>query len=162
MGQLRSIRIFVVGDVKVPGGYTVSGLARMTNALFLAGGITKIGSLRQVQLRRAGKTVNTLDLYDLLLRGDTRKDMQLRANDVVFIPSAETQVGIDGEVRRPAIYELRSERTVGELIDLAGGMLPTADATTVQLERVSSRGTRSIETLDVDRQADRGYGGGSG
>jgi len=154
MGELRSIRIFVVGDVKVPGGYTVSGLARMTNALFLAGGITKIGSLRQVQLRRDGKTVNTLDLYDLLLRGDTGKDMQLRANDVVFIPSARTQVGIDGEIRRPAIYELRSERTVGEVIELAGGMLPTADATTVRLERVSSRGTRSIETLDVDQQAD--------
>jgi len=154
MGQLRSIRIFVVGDVKVPGGYTVSGLARMTNALFLAGGITKIGSLRQVQLRRAGKTVKTLDLYELLLRGDTRNDMQLRANDVVFIPSATTMVGIDGEVRRPAIYELRSERTVGELIDLAGGLLPTADATIVQLERVSRRGMRSIETLDVEQQAD--------
>jgi len=154
MGQLRSIRIFVVGDVKVPGGYTVSGLARMTNALFLAGGITKIGSLRQVQLRRDGKTIKTLDLYELLLRGDTRNDLQLRANDVVFIPSVKSMAGIDGEVRRPAIYELRHERTVEELIALAGGLLPTADATAVQLERVSRRGTRSIETLDVERKSD--------
>lgn len=154
MGRLRSVKIFVVGDVKRPGGYTVSGLARMTNALFLAGGITRIGSLRKVQLRRDGKTIETLDLYDLLLRGDTRNDTQLRANDVVFIPPARSLIGIGGEVRRPAIYELQSERTVGELIVLAGGLLPTADATNVRLERVSSRGTRSVETLDVESKAD--------
>ncbi len=154
MGRLRSIRVFVVGDVKTPGGYTVSGLARMTNALFMAGGISQIGSLRQVQLRRDGKTVSTLDLYALLLQGDTRHDMQLRANDVVFVPPAQTMVGIDGDIRRPAIYELRTESTVGELIALAGGLLPTADATTVQLGRVSRRGSRSIETLDVEREAD--------
>ena len=154
MGRLRSIRIFVVGDVKQPGGYTVSGLARMTNALFLAGGITKIGSLRQVQLRRAGKTVNTLDIYALLLQGDTRKDAQLRADDVVFVPPARTMVGMDGEIRRPAIYELRTERTVGDLIELAGSLLPTADATMVQLERINNHGTRSIETLDIEHPAD--------
>lgn len=154
MGRLRSIRVFVVGDVKRPGGYTVSGLARMTNALFLSGGITRIGSLRRVQLRRGGKTVSTLDLYGLLLRGDTSNDLQLRANDVVFIPPASKMVGVDGEVGRPAIYELRKERTVGDVIELAGGLLPTADSTVVRLERVKSRGTRRIETLDIERPED--------
>jgi len=155
MGRLRSVRIFVVGDVKFPGGYTVSGLARMTNALFLAGGITRIGSLRQVELRRNGETVSTLDLYELLLRGDTRNDRQLRANDVVFVPPAKSMVGVDGEIRRPAIYELKSERNVGDLIELAGGLLPTGDATAVQLESVSGRGTRSVETLDLEERPDR-------
>jgi len=149
LGQLRSIRVFVVGDVKRPGGFTVSSLARITNALFYAGGITEIGSLRRVQLKRDGRLVKTLDLYDLLLRGDTTNDAQLRANDVVFVPPAEVQVAIDGEIRRPAIYELKTERTLTDVVKLAGGLSPTADATTVQLRRVNRSGTREIETLDV-------------
>ena len=106
MGALRSIRVFVVGDVKRPGAYTMSSLARITNALFYAGGITEIGSLRRVQLKRGGNLVETLDLYDLLLNGDTSDDAQLRSDDVVFIPPVRTLVGIGGEVSRPAIYEL--------------------------------------------------------
>lgn len=149
MGALRSIRVFVVGDVKRPGAYTMSSLARITNALFFAGGITEIGSLRRVQLKRAGQLVRTLDLYDLLLNGNSQNDAQLRSDDVVFIPPAEKMVGIDGEIKRPAIYELKTENTVAELIDLAGGKLPTADATMAQLMRVSERGIRSIETLNL-------------
>jgi polysaccharide export outer membrane protein len=149
MGQLRSMRVFVVGDVKRPGAYTMSSLARITNALFYAGGITEIGSLREIQLKRNGELVSTLDLYQLLLNGNAKNDAQLRSDDVVFIPPAKKMVGIDGEVKRPAIYELRSENTVAQLIELAGGKLPTADATTVQLMRVSERGSRSIETLSL-------------
>lgn len=149
MGELRSIRVFVVGDVKRPGAYTMTSLARITNALFYAGGITEIGSLRGVQLKRNGQLVKTLDLYELLLNGNSRNDAQLRSDDVVFVPPVETMVGIDGEVKRPAIYELRSEKTVAELVRLAGGKLPTADATSVQLVRVSERGSRSIETLSL-------------
>lgn len=149
LGRLRSIRIFVVGDVKRPGAFTVSSLARITNALFYAGGITEIGSLRRVQLKRDGRLVNTLDLYDLLLRGDSSNDAQLRANDVVFVPPVEFQVAIDGEIKRPAIYELKKERTLNEVIKLAGGLTASADATTVQLKRVNQRGMRDIETLNV-------------
>jgi protein involved in polysaccharide export with SLBB domain len=149
LGELRSIRVFVVGDVKRPGAFTVSSLARITNALFYAGGITEIGSLRRIQLKRDGELVETLDLYDLLLRGDTRNDAQLRANDVVFVPPVEFQVAIDGEIKRPAIYELRTERTLEQVVRLAGGLSAAADATAVQLKRVSQRGTREIETLDV-------------
>ncbi|MBT8444398.1 MAG: SLBB domain-containing protein, partial [Gammaproteobacteria bacterium] len=149
MGQLRSIRIFVVGDVKTPGAYTVSSLARITNGLFYAGGITEIGSLRRVQLKRGGQLVKTLDLYELLLRGDTRNDAQLRADDVIFVPPVDFQVAIDGEVKRPAIYELKKERTLRQVIDLSGGMSPTADATSIQLRRVHQNGTRDIETIDM-------------
>ncbi len=155
MGELRSIRVFVVGDVKRPGAYTMSSLARITNALFYAGGITKVGSLRAVQLKRNGKLVKTLDLYQLLLKGNTQNDAQLRSDDVVFIPPVQKMVGIDGEIKRPAIYEIRSENSVAELIDLAGGKLPTADATVVQLMRVNERGARSIETLNLFEQEDR-------
>jgi protein involved in polysaccharide export with SLBB domain len=155
MGELRSIRVFVVGDVKRPGAYTMSSLARITNALFYAGGITEIGSLRAIQLKRNGKLVNTLDLYDLLLKGNSQNDAQLRSDDVVFIPTVKKMVGIDGEVKRPAIYELRTENTVAELINLAGGKLPTADATMVQLMRVNERGSRSIETLNLVEQEGR-------
>lgn len=149
MGQLRSIRIFVVGDVKRPGAYTVSSLARITNGLFYAGGITEIGSLRRVQLKRGGQLVTTLDLYDLLLQGDTRNDAQLRADDVVFVPPVDIQVAIDGEVKRPAIYELKKGRSLKRVLELAGGLSPTADVTSIQLKRVSQKGTRDIETVDL-------------
>jgi len=157
MGALRSIRVFVVGDVKRPGAYTMSSLARITNALFYAGGITEVGSLRHVQLKRSGQLIKTLDLYDLLLRGDTNNDAQLRADDVVFIPPVKTMVGIDGEINRPAIYELRSERTVTELINLAGGLLPTADSTSLEMQRVNQRGTRSVETIDLMEPAEQQF-----
>jgi polysaccharide export outer membrane protein len=149
LGKLRSIRIFVVGDVKRPGAFTVSSLARMTNALFYAGGITEIGSLRNVQLKRDGKLIKKLDLYDLLLKGDTSNDAQLRANDVVFVPPVNFQVAIDGEIKRPAIYEIKKERTFEQVVSLAGGLLPTADATSVQLKRVNRQGMREIETLNA-------------
>ncbi len=96
IGELRSIRVFVLGDAQVPGSYTVSGLSTITNALFVSGGVKKIGSLRNIQLKRAGRTVTTLDLYDLLLRGDTSADARLLPGDVIFVPP----VGTDSRSRR--------------------------------------------------------------
>jgi protein involved in polysaccharide export with SLBB domain len=116
LGELRSIRVFVLGDVAQPGSYTVSGLATMTNALLVSGGVKEIGSLRRIALLRNGETVTTLDLYDLLLRGDTRGDARLQAGDVIFVPPIGATVAVDGEVRRPAVYEVRGEQSVGELI----------------------------------------------
>jgi polysaccharide biosynthesis/export protein len=148
IGELRSIRVFVLGDAETPGSYTVSGLSTITNALFVSGGVKKIGSLRNIQLKRDGRTVTTLDLYDLLLRGDTRADVRLLPGDVIFIPPIGTAVGLAGEVRRPAIYELRSESTAAELLALGGGLLPEADPALATLERVTDQ--RSKVTIDVD------------
>ncbi|MBL8270588.1 polysaccharide biosynthesis/export family protein, partial [Steroidobacter sp.] len=120
MGELRSIRIFVLGDAETPGSYTVSGLSTITNALFVSGGVKPIGSLRNIQLKRAGRTVTTLDLYDLLLKGDTTADARLLPGDVIFIPPVGATVGIAGEVRRPAIYELKQETSAADLLQLAG------------------------------------------
>jgi len=138
MGRLRSIRVFVLGDVFRPGSYTVSGLSTLTNALFASGGVQKIGSLRRVQLKRGGETIQTLDLYDLLIRGDTSDDVRLMPGDVIFVPTVGSLVGVAGEVLRPAIYEMNGMMTVRQLIDLAGGMRPTADAELIQLDRIEA------------------------
>jgi protein involved in polysaccharide export with SLBB domain len=93
----------------------------MTAALFASGGVKPIGSLRNVQLKRQGVVIRTLDLYDLLLKGDTGNDAKLLPGDVIFIPPVSATVAIDGEVRRPAIYELKGNHSVADLIELAGG-----------------------------------------
>jgi protein involved in polysaccharide export with SLBB domain len=151
MGELRSIRVFVLGDAETPGSYTVSGLSTITNALFVSGGVKKIGSLRNVQLKRAGRTVLTLDLYDLLIHGDTSKDARLLPGDVIFVPPVGAMVGLAGEVRRPAIYELKNETTAAELVQLGGGLLPEADPVIATLERVNAQ--RQRVTLDVNLSA---------
>jgi polysaccharide export outer membrane protein len=148
MGELRSIRVFVLGDAETPGSYTVSGLSTMTNALFSSGGVKKIGSLRNIQLKRAGRTVSTLDLYDLLLNGDTSADMRLLPGDVIFVPPVGATVGLAGEVRRPAIYELRNETTAAQLLQLGGGLMPDADPALATLERVNEQRQRT--TIDVN------------
>jgi protein involved in polysaccharide export with SLBB domain len=149
LGELRSIRVFVLGDVVNPGSYTVSGLATMTGGLFAGGGVKPIGSLRNVALRRDGNTVATLDLYDLLLRGDTRNDVRLQPGDAIFVPPIGATVSVDGEVRRPAVYEIKNERSVEELLALAGGLNPNASRGAVKLERVvPNRGT-TVQDIDV-------------
>jgi polysaccharide biosynthesis/export protein len=107
IGALRSIRIFVLGEAERPGSYTVSGLSTMTNALFASGGVKPIGSLRNIQLKRGGQVITRLDLYDLLLNGDTSNDVRLLPGDVIFIPPVGITVGVAGEVHRPAIYEVQ-------------------------------------------------------
>lgn len=148
MGALRSIRVFVLGEVTRSGSYTVSSLSTMTNALFVSGGVKPIGSLRNIQLKRNGKIITRLDLYDLLLRGDTSEDRRLQPGDVIFVPPIGQTAGIAGEVRRPAIYELRGENTVRQLIEIAGGLLPTAVPEISQLERIDPKG--NITLLDLD------------
>jgi polysaccharide export outer membrane protein len=153
-GELRSIRVFVVGDAETPGSYTVSGLSTITNALFVSGGVKKIGSLRNIELKRNGQTVTRFDLYDLLLRGDTRADARLLAGDVILIPPVGATVGLGGEVRRPAIYELKDETTAADLLRVGGGLMPTADPSIATLERVNAQ--RQRITVDVNLAAAEG------
>jgi len=149
MGDLRTIRVFVLGEAERPGSYIVSGLSTMTNALFVSGGVKKIGSLRRVQLKRDGRLVSELDLYQLLLHGDTSGDRRLMPGDVIFIPPVGATVSVNGEVRRPAIYEILKERFVGDVLKLAGGLTPEADSTFVHLERITPGRQRVIRDVDL-------------
>jgi polysaccharide biosynthesis/export protein len=149
MGDLRSIRVFVLGEAQKPGSYTVSGLSTMTNALFVSGGVKELGSLRNIQLKRNGKLVSVLDLYDLLLHGDTSADRQLMPGDVIFIPPIGDTVSVFGAVRRPAIYELKSEKTVEQVVELAGGLKPDADGKLAQLERIQASHLREMVNVDL-------------
>jgi protein involved in polysaccharide export with SLBB domain len=148
MGETRTINIFVLGGAKYPGSYTVSGLATVTTALFAAGGVQSIGSLRSVQVKRQGTTVRTFDLYDLLLRGDSSNDIKLLAGDVVFIPPVGATVAIDGEVLRPAIYELKNKDTIADLVGMGGGFTPDADDSNAALIRVDAQRQRVV--MDVN------------
>lgn len=149
MGELRSIRVFVLGDAERPGSYTVSSLSTITNALFASGGIKPIGSLRNIEHKRNGQLVSRLDLYDLLLRGDTRDDARLQPGDVIFIPPVGPQAGVDGEVRRPGVYELRGPTTADELVGLAGGLASSAFPQAALLSRINEDHERIIEDLDL-------------
>jgi protein involved in polysaccharide export with SLBB domain len=155
MGDLRSIRVFVLGEAEKPGSYTVSGLSTMTNALFVSGGVKKIGSLRNIQLKRDGRLVSTLDLYDLLLHGDTSGDHQLKPGDVIFIPPLGPTVAVEGAVRRPAIYELNAQTSVEQAIDLAGGLTADADRNIGQLERILQSRLRQMRNVDLSSSEGR-------
>jgi protein involved in polysaccharide export with SLBB domain len=149
MGDTRSIRVFVVGEAKYPGSYTVSGLSTITSALYAAGGAKVAGSLRTIQLKRNGALVRQLDLYDLLIRGNTTDDAKLLQGDVIHIPAVGPTVGIDGEVRRPAIYEIRNESTVADLLRLAGGLTPEADRSNGMLTRIDANQHRVVVRVDL-------------
>lgn len=150
MGQLRSIRVFVLGEAYMPGSYVISPLSTITNALVLSGGVSELGSLRNIQLKRQGKLIDTLDLYDLLLKGDTSNDAQLQSGDVVFIPPVGATVGIKGEVRRPAFYELKGNEVVSNIVSYAGGMLSSAYPESATLERINSRGERTLLNVNLN------------
>lgn len=156
IGDLRSIRVFVLGEAETPGSYTVSGLSTITNALFVSGGVKSIGSLRNIELKRAGRTVMNLDLYDLLLKGDTSSDVRLLPGDVIFIPPVGSTVSLAGEVRRPAIYELKNETTAAQLLELGGGLLPDADPTLATLDRINEQRQRTTLNLNLSAAAGRG------
>lgn len=149
MGDIRAVQVFVLGEVTQPGSYTVSGLATMTSGLYAAGGVTEIGSLRNVQLKRRGVLVRQLDLYDLLIRGDSRDDAKLQSGDVIFVPPVGATVAVDGEVRRPAIYEVSGDADAGDVVALAGGLTPEADARTAYLTRIDEQQRRVVVNIDL-------------
>ncbi len=149
LGQLRSIQIFVVGEARQPGSYTVSSLSTLLNALFASGGPLPQGSLRRIELRRGNQTVVTFDLYDLLLHGDKSKDVPLLSGDVVFLPPVGAQVAVLGSVNTAAVYELRDETTVAQLLQLAGGRTNTAAGDVVRIDRISDHLQRSVVNVDL-------------
>ena len=144
MGEVRSIRVFVLGEARIPGSYTISGLGTITSALFAAGGVKTIGSLRNIELKRQGALVQRFDLYDLLLRGDNSDDEKLLPGDVIFIPPVGATVGVTGEVRRPAIYESRQGDSVADIIKLAGGLTPEADSSKATMTRIDAGARRIV------------------
>lgn len=148
LGELRSIRVFVLGEAYKPGSYTVSSLSTMTNALFVSGGINDIGSLRNIQLKRNGQLITTLDLYDLLQNGDTSGDARLQPGDVIHIPPVGKTVSVDGEVNRPAIYEMKGDNSLKRVIQLAGGLSSKADPNMVSITRNSASGFSTV--LDIN------------
>src|SRR5882757_1447839 len=153
MGETRTIRVFVLGDAQRPGSYTISGLGTISSALFAAGGVQPIGSLRNVQLKRRGELVRRLDLYDMLIRGDTTDDAKLLPDDVIFVPPIGPTVSVDGEVHRPAIYEIRNEGSLADVVQLPGGFTPEADTAKVALTRIDAGLQRVVLQVDLSGAA---------
>jgi protein involved in polysaccharide export with SLBB domain len=149
MGKLRQIRIFVFGEVLKPGGYTTTSLATLLNAIYLAGGITDNGSLRKIQIIRNNKEYSNYDLYDLLLKGDNHGDLKLMSGDVVYVPVTGPRATITGEIRRPAIYELKADETITQLMALAGGASSTAYLQSISVDRVDKNDYRLLKDINI-------------
>jgi polysaccharide biosynthesis/export protein len=155
MGPLRSMRVYVVGNAHKPGSYTVSSLSTLVSALFASGGPAKTGSMRAIRVERGGKAVAQFDLYDLLLKGDKTGDIRLMPEDVVFIPPVGPLVGISGSVNTPAIYELKGEKKLTELIAMAGGLSTVAFKGRVQLQRIVDGRSQVIIDADLGAMLDK-------
>ncbi len=153
MGSPKMIPIFVIGDIKRPGSYTVGSFSTITDALLIAGGPTEIGSMRNVQLKRKGHLVSTFDLYDLLLKGDKTHDVALLAGDVIFVPITGPVAGIAGNVRRPALYELKHRYDLEYLIELAGGITPSAYTQQIQIERIVKNQRHTVMDINDKQMA---------
>jgi len=148
MGSLRTMQVFILGDVRRPGAYTIGSFATITDALLMAGGPTEIGSMRNIQLKRKDKVIQTFDLYDLLLKGDKSHDVIMQAGDIVFVPVIGPYVGVAGNVKRPALYELKKNFSLEYLFELAGGIIPTAYTQQIQIERTIKNEKKIV--IDID------------
>lgn len=149
--ELRTIQVYVVGEVTQPGSYTLSSLSTAFNALFAAGGPTKKGSLRKIQILRSGRVIAALDLYRFLLKGDKSQDRNLRSGDTIFVPIIGPVAGIAGAVFRPAIYEIKGKADLGDFIYLAGGFLPTGYLNRVQVKRILAHEKRIVRDENISR-----------
>jgi protein involved in polysaccharide export with SLBB domain len=150
LGRIRSIQVYVAGQARSPGVFTVSSLSTLVDALFTSGGPALNGSMRHTQLKREGRTITEFDLYALLIEGDKSKDFELLPGDVIFIPSAGPQVAITGSIRNPAIYELSPSETAGDLIKAAGQSSTIASGGRISLERIQDREIRQAMEFDSD------------
>jgi polysaccharide export outer membrane protein len=154
LGHLRSIQIYVVGEARKPGAYTISGLSTALNALFASGGPTLAGSMRRVQVRRGNQIVSELDLYEFVLKGDKSHDVRLESGDTIFIPVVGSQVAMAGSVRHPAVYELKdntsTDNSLQDLLALAGGFSAMASTQQIRLERIDTAFQRRAMTIQLD------------
>src|SRR3989440_10925680 len=153
VANVRANQVYVVGEVAQPGAYQISSLGTVFTALYAAGGVTERAKLRGVEVKRSGKTIATLDLYDYLLRGDTRADVRLETGDVVFVPIHLSRVHVNGAVLRPAIYETKAGETLADMIGAAGGFRPDAALERVKVERVlppEARGPQTTARVTID------------
>ncbi len=155
LGELRTMQVFVMGDAYKPGAYTVSALTTISQAIYYSGGFGESGALRDIQLKRDGKIIRKLDMYDLLLKGDASNDVRLLPDDVVLIGSVNDTVSIDGEINRPAIYEVKAGETYQQLIQMAGGFTANAHVEQLEIKRYASHGAREALTLDFNKMQDR-------
>jgi protein involved in polysaccharide export with SLBB domain len=150
LGDIHTIQIYVTGTARQPGEYTVSALETLVDAVFAAGGPSASGSMRHVELMRAGKVLTDFDLYALLVRGDKSGDMQLQPADVLYIPAAGAQVALMGSVSEPAIYELRGEETIEQLLNTAGGRTVIASGARLSVDRIEDRARRRAFAIAAD------------
>jgi protein involved in polysaccharide export with SLBB domain len=153
IGRLRSIQVIVVGDARYPGTYTISSLSTLVNAVFASGGPTPQGSLRHIQIRRDGNTITDFDFYDLLIKGDKSKDVRLQPGDVLYIPHVGSLVAISGSVNSPAIYEMKSDSTLNDLIEIAGNLSTVADTSKITVDRFVEHQARKTLEFPYDEQS---------
>ena len=153
LGQLRAVQVFVVGQARRPGNYTVSSLSTLVNAVFAAGGPSSRGSMRSVQLKRGNKTVADLDLYELLLYGDKSKDVPLLPGDVIYFAPVGPLAAVSGSVNTSAIFELKGDTTLARLVEWSGGLATTAQTRTATIERIDARRTRTVNQFSLDAAA---------
>lgn len=160
MGPLRSMRVYIVGNAAKPGAYTISSLSTLVNSLFEAGGPNKTGSMRDIQVKRNTHTVVRFDMYDFLLKGNKTKDVRLMPEDVIFIPPVGPLAGIAGNVKNPAIYELKGETRLLDLIGMAGGLSGMAFRGRVQVQRTQTNEFRTVfegDLIDVEKNAEKNF-----
>jgi protein involved in polysaccharide export with SLBB domain len=150
IGQIRAIQVYVAGQARRPGVYTVSSLSTLVDAVFASGGPSVQGSMRHIELRRGSEVVTDFDLYGLLVHGDKSKDVKLLPGDVIFIPAVGAEVAITGSVRTPAIYELREGESLDGLIADAGGVSAVAAEARVSIERISGHHDRFAMEVAYD------------
>jgi len=152
--RLRTVRVYVVGDVFSPGAYDVSSLSTPLNALFAAGGVTQQGSLRKLEHYRGKQLIEEVDAYDLLLHGIRGDLARLENGDSLLVPPLGPVVKIDGMVRRPALYELHSEKTLEDALDLAGGILPAAALRHIEVQRLVAHEKRTMLSVEIGETSD--------
>lgn len=160
LGQARAIRVYVTGFVQRPGAVTVNSLSTVLRALMAAGGPTAVGSYRNIQLRRGGTVVATMDLYDLMLKGDRSGDKALRSDDVIHVAAVGPQVGVIGSVNKPAVFELKGGETVTDAIAMAGGLSAVANRNSAVIHRLDERNGQALRDVDLDKEGKRSLASG--
>jgi polysaccharide export outer membrane protein len=154
MEALRTTEVFLIGELETPGTYSLTSLSTIISALFTSGGPSKNGSLRDIRVFDNGELVKSIDLYEFFIKGTKGNDIRLQQGYTIFIPVIGPVVGIAGQVKRPAIYEMKGEQTIGEVLEFAGGVLPTGHLQNIVLERIIDHKRRVINSFNLDPSYD--------